>query len=418
MRDARALRQARRPRQGVSRRTAAGARFWPALAAGFAAEASAVALLAVSAWLIVRASEQPPCSISRRPSSACASSHCRARPSLPRAPRRPRRHLRQLATTRARWSAASCRSPPTASPGRDADLCSAPSSTTSTICRPSVARRSALVSSATVALGAVVFIAIVWWPAALTLLACLVVAGLVATFWGWAAGARAERGIARCAGAGGCRPRPSRQPRSAQRLTASRSRVAAHPRRRRRLRRAITRRSGAQAGTAALVSLLAGAARSPRSWPVRRPRHPALSKARCSRWSSSFRWRCSRCSRRCRSPLGVAPGALVGAAHRGFGSRRAPAGLAPESVPATGAAPPLGTGSACAARRCAGRGRRKPRSATSISTSAPANACSSSARAERESRRSRTRWSASSRRTGGTRSADGRCTTSRPTTCG
>ncbi len=35
-------------------------RFWPALAAGFASEASAVALLAVSAWLIVRASEQPP----------------------------------------------------------------------------------------------------------------------------------------------------------------------------------------------------------------------------------------------------------------------------------------------------------------------------------------------------------------------
>ncbi len=35
-------------------------RIWPALASGFASEASAVALLAVSAWLIVRASEQPP----------------------------------------------------------------------------------------------------------------------------------------------------------------------------------------------------------------------------------------------------------------------------------------------------------------------------------------------------------------------
>ena len=31
-------------------------RFWPAIASGFASEASAVALLAVSAWLIVRAS--------------------------------------------------------------------------------------------------------------------------------------------------------------------------------------------------------------------------------------------------------------------------------------------------------------------------------------------------------------------------
>ena len=35
-------------------------RFWPAIASAFLSEASAVALLAVSAWLIVRASEQPP----------------------------------------------------------------------------------------------------------------------------------------------------------------------------------------------------------------------------------------------------------------------------------------------------------------------------------------------------------------------
>lgn len=35
-------------------------RFWPGAAAGFLSEASAVALLACSAWLIVRASEQPP----------------------------------------------------------------------------------------------------------------------------------------------------------------------------------------------------------------------------------------------------------------------------------------------------------------------------------------------------------------------
>src|SRR5690606_24132409 len=35
-------------------------RFWPALASAFLSEGSAVALLAVSAWLIVRASEQPP----------------------------------------------------------------------------------------------------------------------------------------------------------------------------------------------------------------------------------------------------------------------------------------------------------------------------------------------------------------------
>ena len=34
-------------------------RFWPGAASAFLSEASAVALLAVSAWLIVRASEQP-----------------------------------------------------------------------------------------------------------------------------------------------------------------------------------------------------------------------------------------------------------------------------------------------------------------------------------------------------------------------
>ena len=34
-------------------------RFWAGAASGFLSEASAVALLACSAWLIVRASEQP-----------------------------------------------------------------------------------------------------------------------------------------------------------------------------------------------------------------------------------------------------------------------------------------------------------------------------------------------------------------------
>ena len=54
----------------------------------------------------------------------------------------------------------------------------------------------ALCIAAGIALGAVVLIAFVWWPAALTLLACLVVAGVIATGWGWAAGSRAERRIA------------------------------------------------------------------------------------------------------------------------------------------------------------------------------------------------------------------------------
>ena len=52
------------------------------------------------------------------------------------------------------------------------------------------------IASATVALGAVVLVALVWWPAALTLLGCLLAAGCAAALWGWAAGSRAERDIA------------------------------------------------------------------------------------------------------------------------------------------------------------------------------------------------------------------------------
>ena len=53
-----------------------------------------------------------------------------------------------------------------------------------------------LVASATVALAAVVLVTIISWPAGLTLLACLAIAALIAVGWGWAAGARAERAIA------------------------------------------------------------------------------------------------------------------------------------------------------------------------------------------------------------------------------
>ncbi len=118
-----------------------------------------------------------------------------------------------------------------------------------------------LVSSATVALAAVIFVAFIWWPAALTLLACLLVAGVIATFWGWAAGARAERGIAplRATLADAILDHFG----SLDVLTAygaerqSRERIQAADTA---LRSAITRRAGAQAGTAALVSLAAGAA--------------------------------------------------------------------------------------------------------------------------------------------------------------
>ncbi|MDN3496635.1 thiol reductant ABC exporter subunit CydC [Planococcus sp. APC 4015] len=238
-------------------------RFWPALAAGFVSEASAVALLATSAWLIVRASEMPPVLYL---SVAVVGVRLFA---LTRAVFRYLERLTghdaalgQLASTRA----AMVRQLVPLAPdglGRTSrgsvlgalvddvdDLQNLPLR----VVQP-------LVSSAAVAVGAVVFVTLVWWPAGLTLLACLLAAGVVATFWGWAAGARAERAIA---------PLRARLADavldhigSLDVLVAfgaeeqSRARIAAADAA---VRKAVVRRSGAQAGTAAVVSLLAGAA--------------------------------------------------------------------------------------------------------------------------------------------------------------
>lgn len=238
-------------------------RFWWALAAGFASEASAVALLAVSAWLIVRASEQPPVlylsfavvgvrffAISRATFRYLErlTGHDAA--------------LRQLASTRADLVR---RLVPLAPDGiartRRGSVLGALVDDVDELQNLPLRVVQPLVSSALVALGAVVLVAVVWWPAALTLLACLVIAAAVATLWGWMSGARAERDIA---------PLRARladavldHVGSLDVLTAfgaeaqSRERIA---RADAELRRAVVRRSGAQAGTTALVSLLAGAA--------------------------------------------------------------------------------------------------------------------------------------------------------------
>ncbi|MFB7892493.1 thiol reductant ABC exporter subunit CydC [Microbacterium sp. NPDC056044] len=238
-------------------------RFWWALAAGFASEASAVALLAVSAWLIVRASEQPPVLYL---SAAVVGVRFFA---LSRASFRYLERLtghdaalRQLASTRADLVR---RLVPLAPDGlartRRGSVLGALVDDVDDLQNLPLRVVQPLVSSALVALGAVMLVAFVWWPAALTLLACLVVAAAIATLWGWMSGARAERAIA---------PLRARLADavldhigSLDVLTAfgaeaqSRERIA---RADADLRRAIVRRSGAQAGTAALVSLLAGAA--------------------------------------------------------------------------------------------------------------------------------------------------------------
>ncbi|TQJ31248.1 thiol reductant ABC exporter subunit CydC [Microbacterium sp. SLBN-146] len=238
-------------------------RFWPALAAGFIAEASAVALLATSAWLIVRASEMPP--VLYLSVAVVGVRFFALTRSVFRYLERLSGHdatLRQLATTRASLVR---RLVPLAPDGlsrtRRGSVLGALVDDVDDLQNLPLRVVQPLVSSALVALGAVVLVAIVWWPAALTLLACLAVAAIVATLWGWIAGSRAERSIA---------PLRSRladaildhlgsldvlQAYGAE--ADSSARIAAADAE---LRRAVVRRAGAQAATTAVVSVLAGAA--------------------------------------------------------------------------------------------------------------------------------------------------------------
>ncbi|MFD4959142.1 thiol reductant ABC exporter subunit CydC [Microbacterium sp. NPDC058389] len=238
-------------------------RFWWALAAGFASEASAVALLAVSAWLIVRASEQPP--VLYLSAAVVGVRFFAISRAAFRYLERLTGHdaaLRQLASTRADLVR---RLIPLAPDGlartRRGSVLGALVDDVDELQNLPLRVVQPLASSALVAVGAVVLVAFVWWPAALTLLACLLVAAGIATLWGWLSGARAERAIA-----------PLRAELADAVLdhlgsldvlvaygaeAQSRERIA---RADAALRRAVVRRAGAQAGTAALVSLLAGAA--------------------------------------------------------------------------------------------------------------------------------------------------------------
>ncbi|MCM3695721.1 thiol reductant ABC exporter subunit CydC [Microbacterium oleivorans] len=238
-------------------------RFWPALASGFLSEASAVALLAVSGWLIVRASEQP---LVLYITTAVVGVRAFA---LSRAAFRYTERLaghdavlRQLARSRTDLVRRLL-------PHAPAGLASAGRGDTSAALVDDVDELQnlplrvllPLVSSATVAVGAVVLVAVVWWPAAVALALCLIGAGVAATAWGWAAGARAERAIAPL--------RANLRDAVLDHLSRLDVLVAYGAERASRtavqdadaaLRRALLRRTTAQAGTAAVVSLAAGAA--------------------------------------------------------------------------------------------------------------------------------------------------------------
>jgi ATP-binding cassette subfamily C protein CydC len=244
-------------------------RFWPGAASGFLSEASAVALLAVSAWLIVRASEQPPLLfISTAVVGVRLFAITRA---VFRYTDRVASHdaaLRQLAATR---TGLVRRLIPLAPDGltrtRRGSVLAALVDDVDDLQNLPLRVVQPLVTSGAVALGAVVLVAFVWWPAALTLLACLALAGAASLLWGWASGSRAERAIA---------PLRARladavldhfasldvleaygaAPESRARIRAADSE----------LRRAVTRRTTSQAGTAAVVSLLAGVASIAAVW--------------------------------------------------------------------------------------------------------------------------------------------------------
>ncbi len=238
-------------------------RFWPAAASAFLSEASAVALLATSAWLIVRASEQP---LVMFLSVAVVGVRLFA---LTRAVFRYTERLsghdaalQQLALTRAGLVR---RLVPLAPDGlartRRGSILGSLVDDVDDLQNLPLRVVQPLVASATVAIGSVVLVAFVSVPAALLLLLCLVVAAAVSLLWGWAAGARAERDIA---------PLRARLAdavldhfASLDVLLAygadgeSRRRISAADAA---LRRAVVRRAGAQAGTAGIVSLLAGIA--------------------------------------------------------------------------------------------------------------------------------------------------------------
>lgn len=238
-------------------------RIWRALVTGFATEASAVALLACSAWLIVRASEQPAVMyVMAAVVGVRAFAIARA---VFRYLERLTSHdaaLRQLASTRTDLVR---RLIPLAPDGlgriRGGSALSALVDDVDDLQNLPLRVVEPLVASATVALASVVFVATFSWPAALTLFGCLALAALAATGWGWVAGARAERTIAPLRGR--LADAVADHLGSLDVLLAfgaeeqSRRRIEAADAA---LRRAVVRRASAQAGSTAIVSLAAGAA--------------------------------------------------------------------------------------------------------------------------------------------------------------
>ncbi|MBM3715859.1 MAG: thiol reductant ABC exporter subunit CydC [Actinobacteria bacterium] len=238
-------------------------RFAPAVLSGFGTAASAVALLAASAWLIARAAEQPlVISLSMAVVGVRAFALSRG---VFRYLERLTSHdaaLHQLAGVRADLVRALV---PVAPDGlarsRRGGLLSSVVDDVEELQNLPLRVVLPLVTAAVTALGAVVFTAFVSVPAALVLLGCLAAAFAVAVALGWAAGARAERAVAplRAAVANAVHDLLTGLDvlTAYGALDAARARVADADAA---LRRALVRRGTAQGLTAGGVSVLAGAA--------------------------------------------------------------------------------------------------------------------------------------------------------------
>lgn len=238
-------------------------RFAPAMLSGFGTAASAVALLAASAWLIARAAEQPLVmylSVAVVGVRAFALSR-----GVFRYLERLSGHdaaLQQVAGVRADLVRDLVPlAPDGLARSRRGGLLSSVVDDVEELQNLPLRVVLPLVTAATTALAAVVFTAFVSWPAALVLLACLAAAFAIAVAAGWAAGARAERSIAplRAAVADAVHDLLT----TLDVLTAYGALDAARERVRRAdaaLRRAVVRRGGAQGLTSGAVSAVAGVA--------------------------------------------------------------------------------------------------------------------------------------------------------------
>lgn len=238
-------------------------RFAPAVLSGFGTAASAIALLAASAWLIARAAEQPPVMyLSMAVVGVRAFALSRG---VFRYLERLTGHdaaLHQLAGVRADLVRDIV---PLAPDGlgrtRRGGMLSSVVDDVEELQNLPLRVVLPLSVAALTSLAAVVFTAFISWAAALVLLGCLVVAFAVAVAVGWAAGSRAERSIAplRAAVADAVHDLLT----NLDVLTAYGALDAATARVRTAdtaLRRAVVRRGGAQGLTAGAVSVLAGVA--------------------------------------------------------------------------------------------------------------------------------------------------------------